>query len=127
MNTESTTAPKISRFTGFAALLSIVACYGTLAFVSILSLIGITIDIHTGLWAGVITFFAWLAVAGVGSSFRRNRAVGPLLVATVGAVLITWAMFVSFNRIIEVAGFAGLIFAALWERYLKFPTRKPAV
>ena len=127
MNTESTAAPKISRFTGLSTLLSLLACYGTLAFVSILSLLGITIHIDTGVWAGVITFFAWFAVAGVAGSFRRNRKLGPLIMAALGAVFITWAMFVSFNRIIEIAGFAGLIYAALWERNLKFPTRQPAV
>lgn len=127
MNTESTAAPKIGRFTGLAALMSIIACYGTLALVSILSLLGITIDIHTGVWAGAITFFAWLAVGGVANNFRRHRAVGPLIAAAVGAVFVTWAMFVSFNRIIEIAGFAGLILAALWERRLKSSIREPSV
>lgn len=127
MNTPATAAPRLSRFTGFSTLLSIIACYGTLALVTLLSFLGITIDIHTGVWAGVITLFAWLAVAGVASSFRRNRAVGPLLIAAVGAVFITWAMFVSFNRIIEIAGFSGLIFAAVWERYLRFPARQSSV
>ena len=128
MNTESTAVPKISRFTGLSTLLSILACYGTLAMVSILSFLGITIDINTGIWAAAITFFAWLAVAGVAGSFKQHRTVGPLIIAAVGAVLITLAMFVSYSRIIEIVGFAGLVFAALWERYLKFPTRpQPAV
>jgi hypothetical protein len=127
MITESSAAPKISRFTGLSAVLSIIACYGTLAFVSVLSFLGITINIHTGLWAGIITLFAWLAVAGVVGSFRQNHAAGPLILAAVGAVLVTWAMFVSFNRIVEIAGFSGLIIAALWERSLKFPTRQQPV
>lgn len=124
MNTLPTTGLKVSRFTGLSTLLSILACYGTLALVSILSFMGITINIHTGLWAGVITLFAWLAVAGIAGCFRRNRAAGPLIMAVVGAVFVTWVMFVSFNRVIEISGFAGLIFATLWERYLNFPTRQ---
>ncbi len=127
MKTEATAGPRLSRFTGLSAMLSILACYGTLAFVSILSLLGITVNIDTGIWAGVITFFAWFAVAGVAGSFRRNRAVGPLIVAAVGAVLVTWVMFVSSNRIVEIFGFFGLIFAASWERYLNFPARQSAV
>lgn len=126
MNTESSAVPKINRITGFSALLSIIACYGTLAFVSILSFLGISINIHFGVWAAVITLFAWLAVAGVAGGFRRYRALGPLIVAAVGAVLVTWAMYVSFNRIIEVAGFSGLIAAAIWQRYLRFPARQPS-
>ena len=127
MNTQSSAVPKLSRFTGLSAMLSIIACYGTLAFVSVLSFLGISINIHTGIWAGVITLFAWLAFAGVVGGFRRYRAVGPLIVAAIGAVLITWAMFVSFNRIIEIVGFSGLIFAAMWERYLRFPARQASV
>jgi len=126
MHTRSTTVPIISRFAGLSTLLSILACYGTLAFVSVLSVLGITIHIDTGIWAGIITFFAWFSVAGVAGSFRRHRSVGPLIMAVVGAVLITASMFVAFNRVIEIAGFAGLIFAALWERQLKFPCRLPA-
>lgn len=121
MATQPTAAPKISRFTGLSAVLSILACYGTLAFVSLLSILGITVHINAGVWAGVITLFAWIAVAGVAGSFRRYRAAGPLIIAAVGAVFITWTMFVSFNRFIEVFGFAGLLFATLWVRYLKFP------
>ena len=123
MNTESTVAQRLNRFTGMSTLLSILACYGTLAFVSILSVLGITVVIHTGAWAGVITLFAWLAVAGVASGFKRYYALGPLLIAAVGALLITMTKFVYFNRIIEIAGFAGLIVAAMWDRHLKFPTR----
>jgi hypothetical protein len=119
--------PTKSRFTGLSAVLSIIACYGTLAFVSMLSFLGITINIDNGIWAGVITLFAWLAVAGVVGGFRRNHAAGPLIVATLGAVFITWVMFVSFNRFIEVAGFSGLIIATLWERSLKFPSRQTSV
>ena len=123
MNTESTIAHRLNRFTSMSTLLSILACYGTLAFVSILSVLGITVDIHAGAWAGVITLFAWLAVAGVASGFRSHHTPGPLLIAAVGALLITFTMFVYFNRFIEIAGFAGLIVAALWDRHLKFPTR----
>ena len=126
MITESSSVPKVSRIAGLSTLLSITACYGTLAFVSFLSFLGITITIHTGLWAGVITIFAWLAAAGVVGGFRQYHAVGPLIVAVAGAVLVTWAMFVSFSRIIEVFGFSGLILAAVWQRYLRFPVRKPS-
>jgi hypothetical protein len=119
MSGNSIYASKLSRLTGWATGLSILACYGTLAFVSILSLIGVTINIHEGAWAGVITLFAWLAFGGVAINFRRYHAAGPLVVAAVGAVLITWAMFASYSRVIEIAGFAGLISAALWERHIK--------
>jgi hypothetical protein len=124
MNSNSIDAPKLVRLTSFATVSSIVACYGTLVFVSILSFFGITVNIHEGTWAGVITLLAWLAFAGVAMNFRRHRALGPLVVAAAGAVLITWVMFISFNRFLEIVGFAGLITAALWERRLKRCMRK---
>ena len=104
---------------GFAAVLSIVACYGTLAFASILSLLGISINIHEGAWAGAITLFAWLAIVGVAINFRRYNTVGPLIIATAGAVLITWVMFMSFSRSLEILGFVLLITAAFWDRTVR--------
>jgi hypothetical protein len=119
MTNNATDAAKLGRLSGFATVLSIVACYGTLAFVSILSLMGITVNIHEGVWAGAITLFAWLAFAGVAINFRRYHALGPLIIAAAGAVLITWVMFISFSRPLEILGFVLLITAALWERRVK--------
>ena len=100
-------------------MLSIVACYGTLAFVMIFSLFGITISVHEGAWAAVIVVFSWLAVVAMGVSYRHHRGMGPVIVSAIGALLITWVMLVAFNRIEEVLGFAALIVAALWDRYLR--------
>ncbi len=119
MNAFSHLAPRLSRLSGAAAALSIMACYGTLAVVSLLTLAGFSIDIHEGAWAAVIVVFAGLAFVGVLMNFRRHRTLGPVIVAAIGAALITWVMFVSFNRIIEVAGFVALITAAVWERRMK--------
>jgi hypothetical protein len=110
---------KFHNLAGLATVVSILACYGMLAFVGLSSLLGLSLNIHEGAWACVITLFAWLAAVGVAISFRRYRALGPLLLVVAGAFLITWVMFVSFNRILEIAGFAGLITASLWERKLK--------
>ena len=103
-------------FPGLAAFLAIVACYGTLGLVAGLSLLGVTLDIPQGPWAGAITLFAWLALGGVLVSFRRHRGIGPVILAAAGVVLITWVMFVSFSRALELLGFASLISAALWDR-----------
>jgi hypothetical protein len=119
MKTNAINSTKFNRLAGLATVISILACYGTLAFVSLLSLFGLSLNIQEGAWAGVITLFAWLAFIGVAINFRRYRALGPLLIGAAGAVLITWVMYVSFNRILEIAGFAGLITAILWERRLK--------
>jgi hypothetical protein len=119
MSSNATDASKLGRLSGLATVLSIVACYGTLAFVSILSLMGLAVNIHEGAWAGAITLFAWLAFAGVAINFRRYHKLGPLIIAAAGALLITWVMFFSFNRILEIVGFVGLITSVLWERRVR--------
>jgi hypothetical protein len=35
--------------------------------------------------------------------------------AVVGAAMVLWVMFGSFNRAIEIAGFAALVAATIWD------------
>jgi len=70
----------LDRLPGFAVVPSIVTCYGTLAFASILSLLEITVNIHEGSWADAITLFAWLAFAGVAINFRLYYYMGNVYV-----------------------------------------------
>ena len=102
-----------------ATVLSIVACYGTLLVISTLSLLGIGLAVHTGAWAGAIVLFAVLAVVGMALGYRRHRVPAPVILAVIGAGLIVWVMFGSFNRILELLGFAALIAAATWDWRLK--------
>lgn len=100
---------------GAATVCSIVACYGTLAVVGVLSVMGVGIALHEGAWAGVISLFAVIAAAGIAFGYRRHRVIGPLVLAIVGAVLVLWVMFGSFNRVLEIAGFAALVAATVWD------------
>ena len=118
MKTNKMNSSNFDRLARVAAVISILACYGTLPLVSLLSLLGLSLNVHEGVWAGVISLFAWLAFIGLVVNFRRYRALGPLLLGATGAGLITWVMFISFNRVVEIAGFAGLITASLLERRL---------
>lgn len=102
---------------GFATLLAIVACYGTLILVSALSVLGITLAIHEGAWAGTVSLFALIAAGAVLLGYRRHRTLGPLILACVGAALILWVMFGRYDRIVELAGFAALVCAAAWNWY----------
>ena len=97
--------------------LSILSCYGTLALVSALGLIGIQLNIHEGAWATVITLLAWLATISIGFESHRNRAIGPIAVAILGALLITAVMFVSYSRIVEITGFVLILAAVFWSRW----------
>jgi len=119
MGQESTTVGKFGWLAGTGTLLSILACYGTLATLAVLSLLGITLVVDPGVWAGTISLFAVLAVVGVAVTYRQHGKIVPLLIALVGAGLILWAMFGSYSRIIELLGFGGLIIAATWDWRLK--------
>ncbi len=119
MEINAVNTSNLSRFTGLAATLSILACYGTLAFVMIMSIFGVAVKIHGGVWAGVITLFAWLVVLSIAMNYRYLHANGPLILAVVGAAIITVVMFVTFNRFLEITGFAALIASSLWERRVK--------
>lgn len=100
---------------GAATVCSIVACYGTLAVVGVLSVMGVGIALNEGAWAGVISLFAVIAAAGIAFGYRRHGVAGLLALAVVGASLVLWVMFGSFNRVLEIAGFAALVVATVWD------------
>ena len=96
-----------------ATCLSLLACYGTLIAIAALAAMGITITLNEGVWAGAIVVFAALAVVALGVSRTRHGANVPVILAGVGAVAISYAMFVDYSRITELIGFA-LLAGAVW-------------
>ena len=98
-----------------ATALAVLSCYGTTVLIGLLSLLGVTLAIDEGVWAGAIAIFAALATLAVAVSYRRHRIVGPMVVAALGLGLILWVMFGSYSRVIELVGFVLLIAAALWD------------
>ncbi len=119
MPREARNASRLDWLAGVAALLSIVACYGTLFTISVLSALGVTLVVHDGAWAGAISLFAVLAVAGVFLGYRRHRTLAPLVLAAIGAAIILWVMLGSYDRILELIGFGALIAGAIWDWRLK--------
>jgi hypothetical protein len=99
---------------GADTVLSITACYGTLAVLSVLSLLGVTLAINPGVWAWAISLFALLALGGV-TLVIGGAAWGSAGYRNYRAALVVWAMVGSYSRIAELAGFAGLITAAIWD------------
>jgi hypothetical protein len=119
MNQQFSALQRLGGFSGVAVVLSVVACYGTLALVAILSLAGVTVSVHEGAWAAVIVVLVWVAVLAMGLNVQRNRKFGPFLIADIGALLISWVMMVDYSRTMEIVGFALLIIGALWDRQLR--------
>ena len=95
-----------------------------------LSALGVTIAINLHVWAAAIVIFAVIAVLGVGLGARRHGVWWPLILAVLGAALVACAMYLPGRiegiagiagisgisaRVVEIAGFAALIIAALGD------------
>lgn len=91
-----------------ATALSLVACYGTLAAIGLPGALGVTIALNEAVWAGAIVLFAGLTFAVLLVRGRRHGRPAPIALAAVGFLLIGFAMLVSYNQIIEFAGFVFL-------------------
>ncbi|PXY00017.1 MerC family mercury resistance protein [Halomonas sp. LBP4] len=101
---------------GIAALcLALVSCYGTLALVGLLPLLGIGLALDEGAWALAIAAFVLLTLATLAAGIRRHHAFGPTLLATAGSATILYALFVDYRASVELAGFVLLAAAALWD------------
>ena len=118
---------KFSWLPAAATVLAVVSCYGTTLLVGLLSLLGVSLAINERAWAGAISVFALLAAMLIATSGRRRRVVGPSLSAAIGVAFILWAMYGTYSRVIELAGFALLVAATLWDRRLGAPRKCEAV
>jgi rhodanese-related sulfurtransferase len=107
--------PKVPWLPGVAAILAVLACYGTTLVVVLLSLLGISIAVNEQAWAGAISVSAALATLAIAASCQRHRSIWPTVIAVPGLALILWAMYGSYSRVIELAGFICLITATLLD------------
>jgi len=117
-------ATRSSYLAGVGVVLSMLACYGTILLIAILSLIGFTVAVNVHLWAAAIVLFAALALIGVALGYRRHRNVGPPVAAALGALLIVLSQYATGflsgtaglnSRVVEMLGFAALLLGAIWD------------
>ena len=99
--------------------LALLACYGTLAAVAILPLLGVGLALNEGLWATAIAIFACLTAVAVVPGLRRHHAYGPPALSILGAGVITYTMFVHYSMVVEVTGFVILASAVAWDIHLR--------
>ena len=97
------------------SLLAVVACYGTLATVALLSVIGISIEIDEGLLVKLVSGLLVLALAGMGYSYSLHWHPGPLLLSVAAAALLLWVFYGSYSKPLELTGFAALVAASVWD------------
>ncbi len=102
---------------GVAALgLALLSCYGTLALVGLLPLLGIGLALDEGTWALTIAAFVLLTLAALAAGRRRHRALAPTLLAVTGSAAILQALFIDYHPLVELAGFVLLAVAVLRDR-----------
>ncbi|MCT7373736.1 methyltransferase domain-containing protein [Chelativorans salis] len=98
-----------------AAITAIVVCYGVMASIGLLSLIGVAFAFPEGAWATAIFAAAALAVIATAFNLPRHGHPWPLLVTAVGATLIGYAMFWNYNPLVEALGFTILIGGVVFD------------
>lgn len=86
-------APAFGWLAVASALLSVLACYGTLGAIAALSLVGVTLAINTHAWAAAIVTLAVASAFLVALNAIRTRTIAPLALAVVGAALVVWVMY----------------------------------
>ncbi|WP_148252976.1 MerC family mercury resistance protein [Aidingimonas lacisalsi] len=98
-------------------ILALLSCYGTLATVAILPLLGLGLTIDEGIWATSIVIFSFLTLLAITAGIRRHHTVWPLLVGIGGTVILLYTLFVDYQPLIELGGFILLIIATGWDLY----------
>jgi SAM-dependent methyltransferase len=102
-----------------AFVLAVVSCYGTLAAVAVLAMLGAGRAIDEGLWVGAIALFTLMAVATIAAGMRFHRDPGATVAALAGAGAIGYALFVDYHALLELSGFVVLAVAVWWDIRLR--------
>ncbi|MCE8041590.1 methyltransferase domain-containing protein [Halomonas daqingensis] len=102
-----------------AWLLALLSCYGTLALVALLPLLGVHLTLDEGLWAGTIAALVLLTLAMVATGIRRHHTPWPALTAAGAALLVLYALFIDYDMALELSGFVLLAVAVGWDVLLR--------
>ena len=101
------------------SLLAVATCYGTLAAVTLLSLIGVSVDIDEATLVKLVTGLLILALLGMVYSWRIHRHPDPMLISLGSATLLLWVFYGSYSKPLELTGFALLVVASVWDFRVK--------
>jgi len=109
-------------------LLALIACYGTLATVALLSMTGVTLALNDQIWAGTIVLFSIITALVIAMGIKKHRSMTPMVLAVMGAATISYTMFFNYNILIEIAGFIILALSTFLDfdkrRWSKVPGGK---
>jgi hypothetical protein len=109
--------------------LSVLACYGTLAALALLSAAGVTLVINPAAWASVVVLAAGLAALAVVASARRYGGRLAAALAVAGAAIVAYTQLAHYDVWIELAGFgllaAGVVFDLRRGTHARGPASLP--
>ncbi len=106
---------KVSWLPSAATALAVLFCYGTSLLIGLLAILGISIAVDERAWTGAIVFSAAVAAACIALSGWKRRFPWPTAAAALGLGSILWAMYGTYSRTVELAGFGLLAAAAIWD------------
>ena len=112
--TVSTGKPQ-GRLAAVFAVFTFIACNGLVIMIATFSLVGISISINPHIQAAAISLFSVVTLSLVFSGFKKNRRIGPLILATIATGTLIGSMYIHSNKIIESLGLLTLFASALWS------------
>lgn len=102
------TAQRPARTGMVAMAISLLACYGTLALIGILSALGVALSPDQTLVKSVIVASTLLATASVGFGVLRHGSALPLVIAACGEALLVTRVVFGVDRLLELLAFVLL-------------------
>lgn len=115
---ESDSGRKVAFYSGIAAVLAFIACNGLILATALLAIFGITLSINPHVQAILICLFTILTSTLLFKSFLHHHKIGPLILASTGALVIILTMYISYSKLIESIGLLALAIAAGWNWYI---------
>jgi arsenite methyltransferase len=122
----SASGRRLAFYSGLSAVLAFIACNGLILATAVLAVLGITLSINPHVQAVLISLFAVLTAILLFRGFLEHRKVGPLMLASTGALVILLTMYVSYSKLVESIGLVALVAAAGWNWYIARQPRSDA-
>ena len=100
-------------------MMAAIACYGTLALVALMSLLGVTLAFNEAIWAGSIVAFTLAATLVIALGVKLHKSCKPLVPGLLGSALMVYTMLVDYRLVFELLAFALLALAIYLDYHLR--------
>ena len=98
-----------------ASLFALIACYGTIASVALLSFLGISVEIDEALMIKIVTVLLAAALLGMLYSWRSHRNIIPLILSLISTSILMWVFYGTDSKALELLGFLLLLIASILD------------